>query len=161
MDFKFDLQRFWRDSEDVTYRGNRRWSGNWGRIWVDGDMVFEIQSFELKVIADRDDVIIGQSVDKKITSLTGEGEIVIKKVFDRGYNALLENWKAGHDVRVTLVGSLKDPDALHEGETRIEVENVVFDEIPILHFAKGEVVEDTLPIHFTPEDLRYTNTVER
>lgn len=160
-EFSFDLQRFWRDPEDIQYRGRRRWSGNFGRLWIDGDMIFEIQAFELKVIADRDDVIIGQSVDKKITSLTGEGTITIKKVFNRGFSRMLEDWKAGHDTRVTLVGVLKDPDMLHEGEERIEVENVVFDELDIMHFTKGEVVETEIPIHFTPEDLKYVNTVER
>lgn len=27
---KFEIQRFARDPEDVTYRGRRRWSGNHG-----------------------------------------------------------------------------------------------------------------------------------
>lgn len=159
--FYFDLQHHWRDSEDVTYRGNRRWSGNWGRIWINGDMVFELNGFELKTTADRDEVIIGQSKDSKITSLTGEGTLTIKKVFNRGFSAMLEEWKAGRDVRLTLVGSLKDPDMLHEGEERIEVENLWFNELEIMKFTKGEVVETEIPFGFTPEDLRYTNTVER
>lgn len=161
MKMAYDLQRFARDPEDVIYRGRRRWNGNHGRLYIDGDMLFELYGFELKVIADREDVIIGNSVDKKVVSLTGEGSITIKKVFDRGYNQMLEDWKAGHDTRYTLVGVLADPDMLNEGEVRIEVENVVFDELPVLHFHKGEVVEDELPIHFTPEDVRYTSIVTR
>ena len=136
-----------RDNQDVAYRGRRRWSGNYGRVWLGGELVFEIQSFELKVTADRDDVIIGISKDSKTVSLTGEGTITIKKVFDRGYNQLLEDWKAGHDTRVNLIASLA-------------VDNVWFNEIPVLHFTKGEVVEDELPIGFTPEDLNYLSTVE-
>ena len=31
-EFEFDMQRFWRDSEDIEYRGRRRWAGNWGRL---------------------------------------------------------------------------------------------------------------------------------
>ena len=161
MNFEFDLQRFWRDKEDIQYRGNRRWSGNYGRIWLNGDLIFELVSFELKVVADRDDVIIGQSKDSKITSLTGEGEIVIKKVFNRGFRSMLEKWKAGKDVRLDLVGSLKDPDMLHSGEERIEVSNLWFNELEIMKFAKGEVVETTIPIGFTPEDLKYTKIVNK
>ena len=160
-EFEFDMQRFWRDSEDIEYRGRRRWAGNWGRLWIDGEMIFEIQAFEIRVTAERDDVIIGQSRDSKITQLVGEGTITIKKVFDRGYRQLLEDWKAGHDTRFTFVGSMKDPDTIHEGETRIEVVNCWFNEIPILHFTKGEVVEDELEFGFTPEDLSYTNIVNR
>ena len=29
---KFKIQRFARDPEDVTYRGRRRWSGNYGMV---------------------------------------------------------------------------------------------------------------------------------
>jgi len=161
MNFKFDLQRFWRDAESTQYRGHRRWSGNWGRLWIEGDLVFELQSFELKTIADRDDVYIEGDKDSKIVSLTGEGEIVIKKVFNRGFSNMLEQWKSGHDVRLSMVAALNDPDMLHEGEERIEVDNVWFDELEIIKFTKAEVVETTIPIHFTPNDLRYTNTVER
>lgn len=163
MNFEFDLQRFAfsRDSEDTTYRGNRRWSGNWGRVWIDNDLVFELNAFELKVVADRDDVIIGQSKDSKIVSLTGEGSMTIKKVFNRGFKDMLEKWEAGNDVRVALVGSLKDPDMLNEGEERIEVSNLWFNELDIMHFTKGEVVETEIPFGFTPEDLKYAKTVEK
>lgn len=157
---KFDLQRF-RDETDVTYRGNRRWSGNWGRVWVSGDLLFELVSFECKVTADREDVIIGQSKDSKVVSLTGEGTIVIKKVFNRGFSNYLENLKAGHDVRFTIVAAVSDPDMLNAQKERISIENVTFSELDIMHFEKGSVIESELPFQFTVEDLKYLETVER
>lgn len=150
-----------RDSEDVTYRGRRRWSGNFGRVWVDDSLLFEIVSFELKVTPDREDVIIGQSKDSKIVSLTGEGTITIKKVYNRGFQEYLNNLKAGNDVRCKLVASLKDPDMLNSSEERIEVENVWFNELDVMHFTKGEVVETEIPFGFTPEDLKYINVVTK
>ena len=75
----FDIQRH-RDATDVLYRGNRRWSGNFGRIWIEGSLIFDIESFECKVTMDREDVIIGQSKDSKIVGLTGEGTITVKRV---------------------------------------------------------------------------------
>ena len=160
-EFDFDLQRFWRDSTDVTYRGNRRWSGNYGRVWIDGSMLFELNAFEIKVIADREDVTIGNSKDSKIVSLTGEGTITIKKVFNRGFKTMLDSWKKGKDKRMSLVGKLKDPDMLHEGEERIEVTNLWFNELDIMHFTKGEVVETEIPFGFTPEDLKFTKIVKK
>lgn len=160
-EFKFDLQRFARDAEDVTFRGNRRWAGNWGRVWIDNDLVFELNSCEVNVIADRDDIIIGASKDTKIVSLTGEGTLTIKKVFNRGFSNMLEKWKNGNDVRVSLVAALKDPDMLHEGEERIEIHNVWFNQLELMKFTKGEVVETEIPFGFTPQDASFTNTVER
>ena len=155
---KFDIQRF-RDETDVTYRGNRRWNGNFGRVWVNGDLLFEINAFECKVTADREDVIIGQSKDSKIVSLTGEGTITIKKVFNRGFSTYMENLKAGHDVRFTIVAALSDPDMINAQKERISIENVWFSELDIMHFTKGEVVETEIPFGFTPEDLTYLETV--
>lgn len=156
----FDIQRFAREATDITYRGRRRWSGNFGRVWIDNSLIFEIVSFEANLTPDREDVIIGQSKDSKIVSLTGEGTIVIKKVFNRGFNSYVENLKAGHDVRCKIIAALNDPDMLNSGEERIEIENVWFNEVDLLHFAKGEVVETEIPFGFTPEDVKYSNTVE-
>ena len=69
-----------RDAEDVIYRGRRRWNGNHGKVWWDGLLLFEISKFEAKVTAQREDVIIGNSVDSKITGLKGEGSFAIKSV---------------------------------------------------------------------------------
>lgn len=156
----FDIQRFARDWQDTTYRGNRRWSGNWGRIWLEGNLVFECTAFEAKITEDRDDVIIGQSKDSKIVSLTGEGTITIKRVLDSGISAYWESIKAGHDVRFTIVGAIQDPDMVKGQETRIQIENVWFNGFQPLHYTKGEVVEDELEFGFTPEDLRFLSTVQ-
>ena len=74
-----------RASEDVKYRGRRRWNGSHGKVWFDGELVFEIESFECTIEAQREDVIIGNSVDSKITSLKGEGTAKIKNVINRNF----------------------------------------------------------------------------
>lgn len=159
---KFDVQRFSRerDSTDITYRGNRRWSGSYGRVWINSDLLFELSSFECKVVLDREDVFIGISKDSKVVSLTGEGTITIKKVFNRGFATYLENQKAGHDVRFSLVAALDDPDMIDEQEERIQIENVWFNESDIMHFEKAAVVETEIPFGFTAQDLSYIKTVE-
>ena len=160
---KFDLQRFGDyepSSEDISYRGNRRWSGNFGKVWVNGDLIFEISAFSCKLTADREDVIIGQSKDSKVVSLTGEGSITIKSVFNRGFSTYLENLKKGHDVRFKIIAVLSDPDMLNSGEERISIDNTWFSELDIMSFEKGAVVEKEIPFGFTPQDLSYINTVE-
>lgn len=166
---KFEIQRFNDDdynaafsraSEDVTYRGRRRWSGNYGMVWVDGDKIFEHKSFEAKVVINDEDVIIGNSVDRKVVSLAGEGEIVIVNVFNRGFSNYLEKQKAGQDVRFTIIARHSDPDMLNAGMERIVIDNVWFDEIALMQFEKGTVRETTLAFGFTPEDASYVETVE-
>ena len=84
--FKFNLQLFAREEEAVKYRGRRRWNGSWGKLWWDNELLFEVQKFEAKVTADREDVYISISKDSKIVSLTGELSFTIKSVVNRNIN---------------------------------------------------------------------------
>ena len=149
-----------RESTDTTYRGRRRLSGNYGRVYVDNSLIFELSAFEAKITFDREDIIIGNSKDSKITGLSGEGSITIKKVFNRGFKQYLSNQKSGHDVRFKIVAALADPDALNEGEERVEIDNCWLTELDLLSFNKGEVLEVEIPFNFSPEDVNYLNTVE-
>lgn len=148
-----------RDAEDVKYRGRRRWNGNHGKVWWDGVLLFEISKFECKVTADREDVIIGNSKDSKIISLTGEGTITIKSVINRNIKAYLEAWKAGHDPRANIVGLLEDPDMVDGQKERCSIDNVWFNELTLMTFEKGQVVEKEFPFGFTPEDATFIESV--
>ena len=122
--------------------------------------MFEIEKFEAKVTANREDVIIGNSVDSKTVGLKGEGSITIKSVVNRNINAYLEEWKNGHDPRATLVGLLNDPDMVDSQNERVVIDNVWFNELPLMNFEKGKVVEKEYPFGFTPEDVSYIEEVD-
>lgn len=149
-----------RAAEDVKYRGRRRWSGSHGKLWWDGELLFEIESFAGKVTADREDVIIGNSKDSKIVSLTGSGTFTVKSVINRNVKKYLEKWQAGHDPRATLVGLIDDPDAVDGQKERISVDNVWFNELTLMTFKKGEVVSKEFPFGFTPEDVEFIEYVK-
>lgn len=149
-----------RVAEDMKYRGRRRWNGSHGRVWWDGEMLFEIAKFEAKVTADREDVLIGNSKDSKIVSLTGEGSFTIKSVINRNINRYLEEWKNGHDPRATLVGLIDDPDAVDGQKERCILDNVWFNELLLMAFEKGQVVEKEFTFGFTPEDAAFVETVD-
>lgn len=129
-------------------------------LWWDGELLFEIDSFECKVTADRSDVLIGNSKDSKIVSLTGSGTFTIKSVINRNINAYLEEWKNGHDPRATLVGLIDDPDAVDGQKERVSIDNVWFNELTLMNFTKGEVIQKEFPFGFTPEDAKFIETVE-
>lgn len=149
-----------REAESVTYRGRRRWNGSHGKVWWDNEVLFEISKFEAKVTADREDVLIGNSKDSKIVSLTGTGTITIKSVINRNINKYLEEYKSGRDPRATLVGLIEDPDAADGQKERCSIDNVWFNELTLMTFEKGTVVEKEFPFGFTPEDAQFIETVE-
>lgn len=157
---KFDIQRHARDWQDTYFRGRRRLAGNAGKLFIGGVLIFELSSFEAKVTAERDEVIIGQDADSKITKLTGEGSFVIKQVFSRGFNKLLENWQQGYDERFILVGVIRDPDAVGHQEERVRFENVAINSLEIMKFEKGSVIEKTIDFQFTPSDVVYEQFID-
>ncbi len=149
-----------RDAEATKYRGRRRWNGSWGKLWWDNELLFEIEKFEAKVTADREDVLIGIDKDSKQVSLTGSGTFTIKSVINRNINKYLEEWKNGRDPRATLVGLMDDPDAVDGQKERVTFDNVWFNELTLMTFEKGKVVEKEFPFGFTPSDSGFMETVE-
>lgn len=148
-----------RVAQDVTYRGRRRWNGSHGQVWWDGELLFEVSKFEATVTADREDVYIGNSKDSKIVSLTGEGSFTIRSVINRNINKYLEEWKAGRDPRATLSGLIDDPDAVDGAKERCTIDNVWFNELTLMTFEKGQIVEKEFPFGFTPEDANFVETI--
>ena len=136
----------------MTIRGNRILSGTYAEVWVDGEKIFDVSKIELKVTANREDVQIGLDVDSKITGLKGEGSYVVKKVYTRA-KAVLEKWKKGSDVRVQIIAKLQDPDAVNGQIERWSVDNVWHNELPVVNWEKGGIVEEEVSIGFTPSDL--------
>ncbi|MDQ7096937.1 phage tail tube protein [Desulfosporosinus sp. PR] len=141
-------------------RGNNQISGSWGQIWWDGELIFELESFEAKVTAEREDVVIGMNKDSKLVGLKGEGSIKVKKVFSRGKKNLLEAWKKGQDPRSTLVGKIKDPDTVGNQSERISIGNVWFDELTLMQFESGKKGEEEYKFGFTAEDADFLDTIE-
>ncbi|QNB48209.1 terminase [Thermanaerosceptrum fracticalcis] len=141
-------------------RGNQQLSGSWGQLWWNGELIIEVESFEAKVTANREDVAIGMDVDSKITSLKGEGSFKIKKVYTRGIDKMLASWVRGEDPRAQLVGKLSDPDAVGKQTERVVFNNVWFNEITLMQFEKGQKLEREFPFGFTPSDVEFPDKIE-
>ena len=77
---------------------------------------------------------------------------MVKKVYTRA-KAVLEKWKKGSDVRVQIIAKLQDPDAVNGQIERWSVDNVWHNELPVVNWEKGGIVEEEVSIGFTPSDL--------
>jgi len=141
-----------------TIRGNKTLSGSWGEVWVDGVKIFELSKIELKVTTNREDVQLGIDVDNKMTGLKGEGTLTVKKVYTRA-KAILADWKNGKDTRSQIIAKLQDKDAVGGQIERWSVDNVWFNDLPIVNWEKGGIIEEEYPIGFTPSDLQNLDAI--
>ena len=135
-----------------SIRGNKTLSGTWGELWIDGEKIFEFSKIELKVTANREDVQIGIDVDSKITGLKGEGSYTVKKVYTRA-KAILESWKKGVDLRSQIITKLADPDATNGQQERYSIDNCWYNDLPLVNYEKGGLIEEEATGGFTPSDM--------
>lgn len=133
-------------------KGNKTLSGTWAEVWVDGEKIFECNKINLKVTANREDVQIDLDVDSKITGLKGEFTLTVKKVYSR-YTAVLEKWQKGIDMRSQIITKLADPDAVGAQQERYSVDNCWYNELPLVNYEKGGIIEEEVSGGFTPTDM--------
>lgn len=140
-------------------QGFRQINGSWGQLWWDGELIYEVESFDAKVTVEREDVVMAGTldIDSKMTGLKGEGTFRVKKVFSRGLKKLLSAWKEGRDIRSQLIGKLADPDAY--GTERVVINNVWFNELTLMQFEKGPLTRE-FPFGFTPSDVDFPDLIE-
>lgn len=133
-------------------KGKNTLSGTWGELWINGGKVFELSKVEMKTTANREDVQIGIDVDSKLTGLKGEFTIGVKKVYTR-YMEVLDDLKKGKDTRVQIIAKLADPDAVRGQQERYSAPNCWFNDIPVVNWEKGGIIEQEVTGGFTPSDL--------
>lgn len=139
-------------------RGNKVLTGTWGELWINGEKIFEFSKISFKVTANRETVQIGLDEDSKIVGLKGEGSYTVKKVYTRA-KEVLESWQKGKDVRASIIAKLEDPDASGGQIERWSCENVWHNELPVVNWEKGAIVEEEVTIGFTPTDLKNLDAI--
>ncbi len=140
-------------------RGKDQVSGNWGQFWIDGELYVEVNSFEAKINPNREDVPIDMDIDSKLISLAGEGTYSLKKMFTRGKAKVLEKWKKGEDPRFNFVAKIADPDTRGKQEEKISIGNVWLNELTLLTFEKGSLVNEEFSFGFTPSDSSFMDEI--
>ena len=130
-------------------------NGTFGTLWVDGEEVFELESFNAVTTFNRESVTFAGNLDEesKITGQSGEGSFTVKKVFSRGLAKFIEMSKSGQDVRSQIIGKLQDPDTKNKQAERVSIGNVWFNEFTLLDFEVGNPVESEFPFGFTPSSV--------
>ena len=124
-------------------------NGKWGMVYFDGEPVYETDSYEAKLKIEREDVdfVMQMAKDSKMTGLTGEWSMKVKKVFSRGAQLLSEKIKKGQHVRIQIISKIDDPDAY--GSERLVIENAWFNELTLQKFENAKMIDEEYSGGFT------------
>lgn len=144
----------------ANLRGNQALSGTWGEVWIDGVPILEAKKVEIKATANREDVQFGIDVDSKTTGIKCEVTITISKVYS-SYNTILKNYKNGNDIRSQLITKVADPDAVGAQQERWSFDNVWWNDIPLVLYEKGALIEEELTGGCTLSDAVNLDEIKR
>lgn len=143
----------------TTIQANRMLSGSFGQLWIDGNPVAEAEQIQLTIQFQRTDVQIGMDIDSKITGFRGEGQLKLRQVFSRFFE-IVEQAKAGSDLRVTITTALKDPDSFGGQEERYSVADVALTELPLVNYATGKINQQVIKFRFLPGQMRKLSGID-
>lgn len=134
-------------------KSNKIINGTFGSVWINGEKWQDIESLEIKVTLEYEDVNMSEDLatHKKLTGWTGEGSMSVKKVYSRGANLLAAATKAGQVPNITIVSKLADPDSY--GTERISVSEVTFNEFLLTKFEQKTLGAEELSFNFADFDL--------
>ena len=141
----------------MTYDASRAMNGSWGQLWEDSREIAEVSAFQCKLNKNYETVAQCGTMmeDRKLVSCTGTGSMTISKVFTR-CDSEVDQVLQGHDIRRSLVGALRDPDAF--GAERVALYGVSYDELALMDWESKKVGTVTVPFAFT--GIKYLDKVE-
>ena len=137
----------------MAYAPEKTINGTWGELWIDDYYLSEVTGLEAKVSIEKTDVVQVGTLTKgqKVTGLDGKGTVKLNKVTSYFINKLSENMKAGKSTVCTIISNLADPDS--DGNERIKLSGVTFDELTLANWEARKLVEESIPFTFTGWEL--------
>lgn len=137
----------------MTLKANRVINGTYGSVWVNGEKWLDLDSLELKVALEYEDVYVAENTGKqrKFMGWVGTGSIVTKKVYSRGSNLLAKAVKSGKMPEVKITTKLADPASY--GVERTSVSDVTFDEFILAKIERRTLLQEELPFEFGDFDI--------
>ncbi|UED78051.1 phage tail tube protein [Brevibacillus sp. DP1.3A] len=127
-------------------------NGTYGRVWVDGELWAEVDSFEAKITINYEDVnFAGEGATfKKALGWTGEGSMTIKKIYSRVQKKMAADVRKGIYPRFEVVGKVEDPEAY--GAERVAIHDVTITEFMLLKFEQKTTGSEEVPFSFSDYD---------
>ncbi|WP_128895033.1 phage tail tube protein [Longirhabdus pacifica] len=130
-------------------------NGTYGEVWQDGVWLTNIKSAEATVEINKEEIQRAGTrwVSHKVTGLTGTGTMTGYKVTTELIEKIgsIADDKSGVFYSTELILALKDPESF--GSYRVRLKGVQFDNIPLINYEVGSIVEEELPFTFTGYEL--------
>lgn len=128
---------------------NKILRGSFGSVWLDGEELGNIKTFEAKANLEYEDVDIAGKLgkEKRYMGFTGEGTMTLHKIDSSIASLIGEGIRTGKMPVFKIVAKLEDPTAY--GAERVELTGVTINELMLLKFEQKAVREEEVPFAFS------------
>lgn len=140
-----------------NFASNKVWRGTFGKVWVDGELMANIKSFEAKAAIDYEDINVNGDfgTKKRYMGYSISGTMTLHK-FDSFIVKKLKNAvQTGEMPEIGIVASVNDPSG--DGVERVALYEVMFDELTLSKFENKTVLEEECP--FTAGSFEFLDVV--
>lgn len=132
---------------------NRVLTGASGYVWVNGKLLSQLKSIELKVTGNFEELNFcgDNSTYNRYTGFTGEGTITLQKIDSIVLDLVGESYITGVMPEIKIVTKLKDK-ATGKSE-RVAVSDVIITEFMLAKFEAKALIEEEVPLKFSKYEI--------
>ena len=141
-----------------TFNHNKVFRGTFGKVWVDGERMSNVKSFEAKASIDYEDMNVNGDfgTKKRYMGYSISGTMTLHKFDSFILRKYQKGVMTGELPDMTIVVALDDPTAY--GAERVQLRDVMLDEITLSKFENKTLTEEEVP--FTAGSYEFLDLVE-
>lgn len=135
---------------------NRVLTGSSGNVWVNGKLLSQLKSIELKVTGNFEDLNFcgDNSTYSRYTGFSGEGTMTLQKIDSTVLELIGDAYISGVMPDIKIITKLTDK-ATGKSE-RVAVSDVTITEFMLAKFEAKALIEEELPLKFSNYDVLET-----
>ena len=128
-------------NEDV----NKILRGTFGRVWMNGERLSNVKEYEAKATLNYEDVDMNDdlSTARRYMGYSVEGTMLLHKVDSKVLKLYQKGIVSGDIPEIKFVSAIADPTV--DGQERVEIYGVTFDEVTLSKFANKTLLEEEVP----------------
>lgn len=141
-----------------AFQHNKVFRGTFGKVWVDGERLSNVKSFEAKASLDYEDMNVNGDfgTKKRYMGYSISGTMTLHKFDSFILRKYQKGVMTGELPDMTIVVALDDPTAY--GAERVQLRDVMLDEITLSKFENKTLTEEEVP--FTAGSFEFLDLVE-
>ena len=141
-----------------TFNHNKVFRGTFGKVWVDGERMSNVKSFEAKASIDYEDMNVNGDfgTKKRYMGYSISGTMTLHKFDSFILKKYQQGLMTGELPDMTIVAALDDPTAY--GAERVQLRDVLLDEVTLNKFENKTLTEEEVP--FTAGSYEFLDLIE-